>query len=690
MARLTAMQDAFLSGIVIPLVPFILETRAGVQHEQIQVWAAIFVASYGGAFAVVSPLMPFLAPQGPLAWVTLLAGLALAGSAFGILQSFSSNLYLLLVSRALQGLGSAATNAACSTLLATAAGVYGTANTLSWINSAVVQSFAMAAAPLVSGYLSDYICFEVIFYLAYGLLAFTGLLSLVAAIITPRGQVATGRQEAGLVANASGYGTIPSGDISPRATSRPNRGSSRRSSPSSAASRRSSSFSTISAEPSSWSLQLLIAGFGFLVIGLLSTALQTVLPILVKQKFHWSVSTTGLMFLALSGPAVLVGPLTGALAARIPKSSRYLTTIGFLACVPAFFYLGGLTENTQANQQAFLITLAGLSLAIGISGDPLIKEITRVVGPSATNDPSSAAAQAASLPSIAYAWGGLVGPLLAGDISWIWGWETLTKVLAYVSALAGVLSLLFLHGWVGSPHPDTHRRPRKPSSDEESAPLLANDRQGSDLQRHGEQAGPTQSKKVHTYASILKNSNSASRKERSHRRHFSVDNFSVATTAAAGSLDSSTSQVRFQAALETSAEGSPESPKTTDNSRTNHERRYVMREAPHAPATDPLLATGSRYVIDEERSIVPEGERPKRHVVVFAEGTAPPELLERHPHHIVAINALDGSAQVVSSDSTDNHSVSVTEETGEEEHEFPETTSRRYVVVVVDEAGDSS
>ena len=690
MTRLTAMQDAFLSGIVIPLVPFILEKRAGVQHEQIQVWAAIFVASYGGAFAVVSPLMPFLAPQGPLAWVALLAGLALAGSAFGILQFYSSSLFLLLISRALQGLGSAATNATCSTILATAAGVYGTANTLSWVNSAVVQSFAMAAAPLVSGYLSDYIYFEAIFYLAYSLLAFTALLSLVAAIITPSGQAATGRQEAVLVSDTSGYGTISSGETSPRATVRPDRASSRRSSPSSAASRRSSSFSAISAEPSSWSLQLLIAGFGFLVIGLLSTALQTVLPILVKQKFNWSVSATGLMFLALSGPAFLVGPLTGALAARVPASSRYLTTIGFLASVPAFLYLGGLTENTQANQQAFLITLAGLSLALGISGDPLIKEITRAVGPSATNDASNAAAQASSLPSIAYAWGGLIGPLLAGDISWIWGWETLTKVLAYVSALAGVLSLLFLHGWVGSPNPDTHRRPRKPSSDEESAPLLGNDRQGSDSQRDGEQAaGPAQSKKIHPYASILKNSNSASRKERSHRRHFSVDNFSVATTAAPGSLDSSTSQVRFQVALETAAEGSSESPKITDNSRTNHERRYVMREAPHAPATDPLLASGSRYVIDEERSIVPEGERPKRHVVVFAEGTAPPELLERHPHHIVAINALDGSAQVVSSESTDNHSVSVMEETGEE-LEFPETNSRRYVVVVVDEASDSS
>jgi hypothetical protein len=110
-----------------------------------------------------------------------------------------------------------------------------------------------------------------------------------------------------------------------------------------------------------------------------------------------------------------------------------------------------------------------------------------------------------------------------------------------------------------------------------------------------------------------------------------------------------------------------------------------MREAPHAPATDPLLAAGSLYVIDEERDTARgvESERQKRRVVVFPEGTAPPELLERHRHHVVAINALDGTAQMVSN-STDNHAVHVSEENAGDEAAFEETTSRRYVVVVVE------
>jgi hypothetical protein len=156
-------------------------------------------------------------------------------------------------------------------------------------------------------------------------------------------------------------------------------------------------------------------------------------------------------------------------------------------------------------------------------------------------------------------------------------------------------------------------------------------------------------------------------------------------------VDSSTSSVRFQAALETPVHGTlsngAKRPSISDSgSKTSAERRYILREAPHAPATDPLLAAGSLYVIDEERdtAVGVESERQNRRVVVFAEGTAPPELLERHRHHIVAINALDGTAQMVS-DSTSDHAVHVTEETGEEEPAFSEATSRRYVVVVVED-----
>jgi hypothetical protein len=444
--------------------------------------------------------------------------------------------------------------------------------------------------------------------------------------------------------------------------------------------------------------RLLVGLYGYLVLALLTSALQGVLPLFVERRFNWSVLATGYTFVPLSAPAALIGPLAGALAVRVPKSTRFLTTVGFLACLPAFLHLGQLGKNTKLIQHPFFLTLGGLSLATGLCGDPLAKEITSVLAYSA-NDSWSATALATSLPSLAHAWGSLVGPLLAGAVSWLWGWQTMNTTLAAISAATGVASLLFLQGWIGSPSPEIRAHRTEARSDEESAPLLTNDRSSRSLygskEEYGGGKGDDGKQRQDSDGVSPHSRTGEDRKSRTHRRHFSVDNFSVATTTTPGSIDSSASSVRFQAALETPTLGAstgvvkrPSMDSAAGKSAA--ERRFVMREAPHAPATDPLLAAGSLYVIDEERDTGRgvESRRHKRRVVVFAEGSAPPELLARHRHHVVAINALDGTAQMVA-DSTEDHAVHVTEEAAGDETAFSDATARRYVVVVVEGEDDA-
>jgi MFS family permease len=626
-------------------------------------------------------LMPFLTRQGPTGFAVLFAGMACAAAAFALLQ-FSRGLSLLILARALQGLAAAAITGASSSLFATAAGP---STGPSWLSPAFLQNAAMTTAPFIAGHLHDYYNPDAVFYCAYAFVALNMVLSLVAVSTTRTGQ-ATTDETAGLLdqTQQGGYGTMSSG------TGSSSRVSSRSVSPTSipaTSSRPRVPAALAAATP--WSPRLLIAFSGYLVVGLLTSALQSVLPLFVQRYFDWSVLESGYMFVPLSAPAAVIGLLSGALATRVPKSTRFLTTIGFVACIPAFLYLGQLQENSKLVQHAFLLTLSGISFATGLCGEPLVQEIANAAGSSAS-DSWSATAQATALPNLANAWGSLVGPLFAGAVSYLWGWETMNKSLAMAAAGTGVLSLLFLQGWIGSPYPDIPSRRTEATFDEESPPLLANGRPynsseayGSKEHRYGQRQG-SDDVSPHTRAD-------GDRKHRPHRRHFSVDNFSVATTAGPGSMDSSTSSVRFQAALETpvqglASSGSKRAEACDSASRaSNAERRYVMREAPHAPATDPLLAAGSLYVIDEERDTARgvESERQKRRVVVFPEGTAPPELLERHRHHVVAINALDGTAQMVSN-STDNHAVHVSEENAGDEAAFEETTSRRYVVVVVE------
>lgn len=624
----------------------------------------------------------------------LLLALTCAAGAFALLQLFSS-LYLFILARALQGLSAAATTAACSGLLAAAASASGRARPIAGISQASIQSTAMMVAPMVAGLLSDYVDFAAVFYCAYALVALNVFLTLIAAKTTTFSGV-DARDE--VQRQVDSYGTIPSAPRRP--SRRPSRSLSRSVSPGtrlSPGSSRSEASAVAPVAPVAWSPRLLVALYGYSVVGLLASALHSVLPLFVKRHFQWSLSATGFLFVPLSAPAAVVGVLAGALAVRVPKSARVFTAVGFSACVPAFLYLGGLRENKKLVQHAFLVTLSGISFALGLCGDPLLKEVANVLG-SDSGDLLSAAAQATSLPNVANAWGSLVGPLFAGAVSWVWSWETMAQSLAIVAALTSVVSLLFLQGWIAGHSPDIRSPRDEASSDEESAPLLANDRPASASYGYAADFG----KNADIYARADDSDSTSPRTHssrdgtrRTHRRHFSVDNFSIATTAGPGSMDSATSQVRFQAALETpvhegAASGAPRRSSTGDGpSKAGPERRYVMREAPHAPSTDPLLAAGSLYVIDEERDSRRgvETERQKRRVVVFAEGTAPPELLKRHRHHVVAINALDGTAQMVSN-STDNHAVHVTEETGEEVPGFPEATSRRYVVVVVEDEDD--
>jgi len=624
----------------------------------------------------------------------LFAGLVCAAAALRVFQSYS-DVCSLIFARALQGISAAALTAAVSGIIAKVACAAGRQATP--LSPAVTQNMAMTIAPAAAGLLHDYYNVNVVFQLAYGLVGANALLTLIAALANQSHQPTEGPDSCPVEPQARGYGTIHSGF--PRSGSSPI--SSRSISPASFP----LSFPPRSShrEPSTfhsnvtWSHRVLVAFFGYLVIGLLTSALQSVLPLFVQRQFKWPVSAAGLIFVPLSAPAALIGPLSGALVARIPTSARYLTAFGFTASIPAFVYLGQLDGSTKLKLHAFIMTLTGLSSAIALAGDPLIEELTN-----ALNASGSTTTHVTTLPNLAASWGSFVGPLFAGAVTSLWGWAIMNRSLALVSAAAGLVSLFFLQGWIRSPAPEVRSHRTESSSDEESAPLLASERSGnavfSKLAAH-KQEGADCSRR-----SDSESSSPHTQKRRKHRRHFSVDNFSLTTSAGPGSIDSTTSSVRFQASLETPIPSLPRCTHSCDSKKpaAAPERRYVLREAAEeeTTTTDPLLAEGSLYVIDEERdpaasTVKADSEakknKKKRKVAVFEEGTAPPELLARHRHHVVAINAIDGTAQMVEGADAQSvgHSVCVTEnlsQNDDEEEELEQTaTVRRYVVVIIEE-----
>ncbi|KAK0656228.1 major facilitator superfamily domain-containing protein [Cercophora newfieldiana] len=683
LAKFATFTDAFLSGLVIPLLPSIIKSRVQVPPEQVQILTSILVAAYGGALVAVSPLLPLLAVNGRYLWVTVLGGLFCAAGSFVLFQ-FYSYLPLLLLARALQGLSAAAIAGAYCKI--TSAGPRG----ISWATPTVVQSTAMAVAPAVAGYLHDNAGGErSVFFCAYAVIILNALLWLVAFFSAPATQPSTDEQAENVQpaeqptdtygalslrggGGASGYSSISS------AMTRSSRRS-RRSSISSA-------FSIPDATTPVFGIRLFTALFGYLVVAFLLAALQSLIPLFATRQFGWAIWNIGLALVPMSGPAIIISLLAGFFTSRVPRSARFVVTLGFLICIPAFAHLGQLDTTPVASASAALPPiLALISFGVGHSGDPLFREITRL-----TAEADESLVSAGYLgANTAFSWGSLMGPLVTGFIQWKWGWYSMAKFLGALCGFNALLTLLFLQGWIGNPQP-VSLRATESGSDEESAPLLANSSQRAILPTNVIE-GHSMPRNLHkgdffdgNTAAVTDSSDFGSsvrtdgeRRLGRHRRHFSIDNFSIATTAVAGQQsDQDTPQVRFQAALETPVlMGS-----SFKQQLGNPERRFVMREAPHAPATDALLASGSRYIIDEAAA---DGETTKRHVVVFEENAVPAELLERRQHHVVAINSVDGSVKLAPS--TDNHAVHVTEE-ATDQPELPET-SRRYVVVLL-EKGD--
>ncbi|KAM7205218.1 Major facilitator superfamily domain containing protein [Rhypophila sp. PSN 637] len=687
LAKLAAFTDAFLSGLLIPLVPTIIRERTGVHEEQIQIWTSVFIAAYGGAFVAASPFLPLFWHKRSSIWASLSCGLALAAASFVLLQ-VSTGITSLVLARALHGFSGVLITGASAGLMSISARINRDANPLSWMPTPFIQGVAMVVGPAAGSVLYSRLGgLATVFNYAYAALALTALIVLVGFKLYGKGVGAGNRAEQRrlLGSEGSGYGTVVAQqrDDTEEAASTPN------------------------------STGSIIALGGCIMVTLFLAALQSVLPIWAGKTFHWPVSKTGFLLVHLFVPATVVGLVTGSIVNQAPRSARFVAALGFLICLAAFWYLGNLPDDINAAKTHLLETLSVISLGIGFTAGPLFGSATPASsrGMSMTSrQRARAAVQNTSIPSIASAWGILIGPLAAGSVRSGWGWETLTQLLATLSASSAILVLLFLNGWIGSRQPRTNTR--SVAGDEESGEALlaaaaATNTARSDKIGGGAAGGGYSSER--TVGTDDSQSPDYTKALKTHRRHFSADNFSIASTNAGGETVE-ISQVRVRASLESPITPGfnntidPASRRSSRGSSINTERRFLMREAPHAPATDPLLAAGNRYVIDESGPAPESGsEHPtapkKRHVVVFPEEDVSPELLKRRKHHVVSINSLDGSFELVKNKpnpGTDSVGLRIEEEMAPEQEndevaKSPRTSSpdagekRRYVVFVLED-----
>jgi MFS family permease len=168
----------------------------------------------------------------------------------------------------------------------------------------------------------------------------------------------------------------------------------------------------------------------------LLTSFDSILPLFVRDTFHWNSIGAGLIFLPIVA-ASFGGPVIGSLSDKY--GPRWFATAGFVLACP-FLILLRLVDNDSINHKvmlcAFLVLVgAGLTLAI----TPVMAEMAYAVEAKAQRSPpgffgkNGAYAQAYGLFNMAWAAGSMIGPLLAGLVSEAHGWSTATLILGCVS-----------------------------------------------------------------------------------------------------------------------------------------------------------------------------------------------------------------------------------------------------------------
>ncbi|KAF2627672.1 MFS transporter-like protein [Macroventuria anomochaeta] len=450
---LAVFTDMFLYGVIVPVIPFALQSHSHVEQDRVQYWVSVLIAIYGASLLAFSPVCGWLADRGSSRRSPLLLGLlALLGST--VLLQIGNSTGILIAGRVLQGASAAVVWVIGLALLADTVPQENLAQAMGYVS--LGMSLGILIAPLLGGVVFDRAGYDAVFGMAYGLIGLDIILRLllvekkVAARWDPVADVQakeaadspssgpappqneTTDAEKGLTSGQSETRDLPGGiDILDRRRDR---------------------LPPILALL--YSRRLLAALFCALIQAALLTSFDSVLTIHAAKLFGWTSTGAALLFLPIVIPSFLA-PAFGWFSDKY--GGRYPVTLGFLGACPPLICLRFVNENTMNDKVILcaLLALIGLFLALTfppimaeISGIVEVKEKSMLASGRAGFGPGGAYAQAYGLFNMAFAGGCMVGPLLAGFIVEGEGWSIMALVLGILSAVTAVPACLWLGGWI--------------------------------------------------------------------------------------------------------------------------------------------------------------------------------------------------------------------------------------------------
>ncbi|TEY82600.1 hypothetical protein BOTCAL_0028g00210 [Botryotinia calthae] len=459
--------DAFLYGVVVPVLPFSLQERSGVPEEEVQWWTSFIFAVFGAAIVVGSPICGWLADHTADRSITYFAGLFILAAAT-LLFGFAKKAWLLVVSRMFQGFSAAIVYTVGLALLVD---TVGSENIGQWMGTALsCSSVGLIISPLLGGIVYDKAGYMAVFGMAAGLIVIDIILRMF--MIEKR----TAEKYHGKSVKATTVEGNGTSVIEHEAHSNTSENTDSWEHSTNTANSTPPGFGIPNYDESSallpngkqngkhdskgWSLPPIITLLGsprvvaaiygiFVNVSILAT-FDSVLALFVKETFHWSSLAAGLIFLCIAIPG-LGGPFVGALSDRL--GPRWIAVAGCtLTAVPLM--LLRLVDNDTDEQKVLLCVLlfiCGCTLILIVA--PVAADLSLVVGEIEIANPGKfgtggAYAQAYALFNCSMAAATIFGPVFAGALITQFGWKAMTLAMGIFSLTGAIPCLFFTGGYL--------------------------------------------------------------------------------------------------------------------------------------------------------------------------------------------------------------------------------------------------
>ncbi|KAI4176794.1 MAG: hypothetical protein LQ346_007801 [Caloplaca aetnensis] len=434
--------DLFLYGLVVPILPFILQDRVSLPQDQIQSHVSALLAAYAGASVLFSPPAGVIADRTSSRQTPFLIGLvALLGAT--LMLFLGQTVPVLVVARILQGTSAAVVWTIGLALVLDTVGPENLGKTIGSIFGFI--SIGELAAPVLGGVVYKKAGYPGVFGIGFGILAVDFIMRLLLIEKKVAAQWDVKNEDSG------GIDEEQDGTVADEEDANEEEPLLRKKEEDSYKVPEGQS-KVVKGSPILYCLKdprLLTALLLAFNQATLLSAFDATIPTEAEELYDFDSLKSGVLFIALVLPYLLLGPVAGWLVDRFGPKPAAVLGFGYLVPVLILLRLARPGGTSQIVVYCVLLALNGIGLAV--IGSPSIVEASTVVQRYAKANPNffgeqGPYAQLYGINSMVFSLGLTLGPLVSGGLKDKIGYGNMNIVIAMLCLVTAILSFVFIGG----------------------------------------------------------------------------------------------------------------------------------------------------------------------------------------------------------------------------------------------------